>query len=239
MHNRNQVARLLTLVFFFNFSGLSNGVAYLVVSSGRIEAVNFAPALVKEVGGALNPKNWKKMISDLRRAKFLFGNGSVVWVASQSAVQGILVRSKLTQLWLSSFVKKVNSVMNGDGSIRGGSSTGIKVLGARSIGQEERLIVLPNNVSAFFWKAEDESWIDLKRFLLNGWKKCKAESLFTVLMHGRWRNKDPIREVRCKIYIGRTVGIIREKILHRVFYAGGESKDEPAGYFTLKNWSNI
>src|SRR3989344_3343532 len=100
---QNSVLRLLTLACFFHFSGLNNGFTTFIVSSGRIQRIDFAPVLAQRVVAALHPLHWKKIFLDPVRFHLFPTSANVIERASQMAIQYTILESLHLQSWISDF----------------------------------------------------------------------------------------------------------------------------------------
>ena len=102
---QNRVLRLLTLACFFHFSGLNNGFTTFIVSSGRIQRIDFAPVLAQKVVAALHPLHWKKIFLDPVRFHLFPTSANVIERASQRAIQYTILESLHLQSWISDFCR--------------------------------------------------------------------------------------------------------------------------------------
>ena len=97
---RLRIMRLLTLICFFHFSGLNNGITCMVVSSGRIESAGFAPVLISRVAAVLNPCRWSSLASREEWMGLLSRSGRVIEISSQKAIRNMFLESTLFQVWM-------------------------------------------------------------------------------------------------------------------------------------------
>jgi hypothetical protein len=97
---RLRIMRLLTLICFFHFSGLNNGITCMVASSGKIESAGFAPVLISRIGFGLNPSNWSAIVSHQEWLRFFSRSGRVIEISSQKAIRNMFLESTLFQVWM-------------------------------------------------------------------------------------------------------------------------------------------
>lgn len=86
--------RLLTLVCFFHFSGLNNGLSAIVISGGKIQSIELAPAIATKCATALRPANLKRVFLDPIHLKLFPKSAEAARYASQRAFQNILAASE-------------------------------------------------------------------------------------------------------------------------------------------------
>lgn len=105
-NKKKRLLRLLTLAAFFHFSGLNNGFTQILVVSGQIQQMNFAPFLITHFLQAINPIYLKKQVSPKQLKRVLFGSGKTIQTLSQSAAQRILTEGNLLQIWMAESFKQ-------------------------------------------------------------------------------------------------------------------------------------
>ena len=102
---RHGVLRALTLVCFFNFTGLNNGFTAVSISSGKVQSADFAPVIIEHLAAIMIPLGWNRKGVLSAGIHFFMRSRRVVEYASQNAVQSVLLESALFQIWSGNFVK--------------------------------------------------------------------------------------------------------------------------------------
>ena len=119
---QDRILRVLTLVCFFHFSGLNNGFSMVVVSAGRTQRVDFAPVMARQLVAGLNPGNWKRFFFDPIRFRLVKRSANVISLASQRAIQSVLVESSHLQVWLVDSCLKGSEISPEKSLVRGKSA---------------------------------------------------------------------------------------------------------------------
>ncbi len=99
------VFRAVTLACFFYFSCLNNGFTYFIVSQGKSVPLDVTPNLVRHCVDAVSPVVWTKSLKKILFHDVYHKSTRVVGIASQRAVQQMLIESSLFQTWVKSSLK--------------------------------------------------------------------------------------------------------------------------------------
>lgn len=211
--------RLLTLVCFFNFSGLNNGFTYLVVSSGGVQKIDFTRALGIKAASLLNPSNWQDSFFSLRRA-FLSKPARALEFASERAVGSFLSESILVHAWVAQSWQKWLSQPGPNSSPEAlrnaGELAGAAVFagpGAEEPASHEKLLSRRDSQSAAFLNGCPEDGI---RALRQSFEASRREDLILDRHHFWNGHKDVGKPVLSSSHAGpipvNSGGVLRHRL---------------------------
>jgi len=189
------ITRLLTLVCFFQFSGLNNGFTYFMVCPGSLkpaEKINFTTVVVGKCARVLNPAHWKEMAAFETWFEAFFRSGRVIELASQKAVQSMFVESSLFQIWINqSFAPPKESIKKQDG----GRSLSVCVAYVEKCFQSAASFFSESKGRNMVEPAEcitgsrEESWMRVKRVDAWSGNKYRLGELAGFMACGKWRDQ--------------------------------------------------
>lgn len=233
-----KTARLLVLFCFFHYSGLNNGLAWcVVVSSGKMEACNVTPGLVRSCGQILNPSNWKPFLVSFGR-HHLLKHKRAVEISSQAVIHQIVVGTSALRVRVRSSLDQISPVVRTACGSKRPSGSLVQKSGSPKepelsvfLNHDEKYDILGDSPECVV-NDRDEVWMRAKRAFL-----CSSRQQDLIPKLSLWnghlpRNKDPSADV-CpdKGFLKQGCIVFECRWRHRqlFFSPGGNSgEDAPA-----------
>ena len=102
---KTQIRRALTLVSFFHFCGVNNGLSFVSLTSGNLETIELTPALVRQAARMINPIFWNRRIKKRIFGNLLSKSQEIIQSSSRKAARNLCQDPILLRVWLTESLK--------------------------------------------------------------------------------------------------------------------------------------